>query len=186
MPKARRRKVDPADRLSDLQERILHWIYLNQPPCGPQGFAPWNPSLFIGENPTPSQTNALSTTLKRLEERGLLNRYSITYKNDQMVRMVWGKVAKGRIRTSHVQLNREGFLFVESLFIKELGPDGEEIMAKRDQQKLQYRVEGLRFALNLINERIQQGMDADAERVARRARFAVTECLNQLADMEGG
>lgn len=178
-----RRKVDPTERLSEQMREILLWVYENQPERGPQGFVPWHPSVFIGENPTPSQSTALSTTLKRLEERGLLNRYSITYKDGQMVRMVWGQVAKDRIRTTHVQLSREGFRFVESLVDKDFDPkDG----ANQEQRKAQRQAEGLRLALGLITERIGQGMDDEAERDARRARLAVAESLNQLVAKDRG
>ncbi len=183
MPKTRR-KVDPADRLSDLQERILRWVYENQTVRGPQGYVPWRPSVFIGESPTQAQSNALSTSLKRLEERGLLHRYSITYKDDVMTGMVWGQVSLGRIRTSHVQLSREGFRLVESLVDKDFDLKEDEV--KRERRKAQRQAEGLRFALDLINERIAQGMDDDAKRDASRARLAVVECLNQLADTERG
>ncbi len=179
-----RRKVDPTDRLSDLQERILRWVYENQPERGPQGFVPWHPSVFIGQNPTQAQSNALSTSLKRLEERGLLHRYSIAYRDGVMTGMVWGQVSLGRIRTSHVQLSREGFRFAESLVDKDFDPKEDE--AKQEQRKAQRQAEGLRFALDLINERIEQGMDNAAERDARRARLAVVECLNQLVDTARG
>lgn len=184
MPKTRRRKVDPADRLSDLQERILRWVYGNQPERGPQGFVPWRPSVFIGESPTQAKSNALSTSLKRLEERGLLLRYSITYKDGEMIGMVWGQVSLGRIRTTHVQLTREGFRLAESLVDKDFDPEKDR--ATQEHRKLQNRAEGLRLALDLINERIAQGVGDAAERAARRARFAVIECLNQLTAMDEG
>ncbi len=178
-----RRKVAPADRLSDLQERILRWVYENQPERGPQGFVPWRPSVFY-RDPTQAQSNALSTSLRRLEERGLLHRYSGVFKDDQIIHLVWAQVAKGRIRTSHVQLTHEGFRFVENLDGK--GPNSENGEAKREQRKAQRQAEGLHLALDLINERIAQGMDDDAERDARRARLAVAESLNQLVAKNRG
>lgn len=176
MAKTRRRKVDPSERLSTQMLEVLRWAYDNHM-GDPQKFVPWSPSAFIGENPSQSKSNALSTSLKRLEERGLLIRYSITYKDNIITRLVWPQVAEGRIRTSHVQLTSDGFSFVESLIHDDIDPEKEE--ADRQRYLLKRRAEGLRIALGLINERIEQGMDSDAERDARRARLAVAESLNQ-------
>lgn len=191
MPK-KRRKTEPTARLSEQMIEVLQWVYKNQQTplsrdgsmsFDPQKYVPWRPSDFIGENPTPSKSNTLSTSLKRLEERGLLIRYSGDIRDGRIARLVWAQVAKGRIRTSHVQLTRDGSLYVQSLNEEDF--DIEEYEAGYERGKAKVQAQGLRLALNLINERIEKGMDAAAERDAFRARAAVTQSLNQLKDKYG-
>ena len=190
---ANKRKTEPTERLSEQMIEVLQWVYKNQQTrlsrdgsmsFDPQKHVPWRPSAFIGENPTPSKSNALSTTLKRLEERGLLVRYSITYKNNIITRLVWAQVAEGRMRTTHVGLTRDGSLYVESLNDEDF--DLEEYEAEYEHGKAKKQAQGLRLALGLINERIEKGTNDAVERDAWTARAAVIRSLNQLKAKYGG
>ncbi len=182
MPK-NHRKTDPTARLSEQMKEVLLWVYSYEPPePEPQlysqtatgelvvstdrlvnSFAPWRPSVFIGENPTPSKTTALSNTLKRLEERGLLNRYSFIYKNGVMVRLALLRGKGKRMRTTHVNLTRNGAMFVESL---KGDFNLEEYEKQREQRKLGSQVVGLGFASKLLYReqlRLMEERDSSAE-----------------------
>lgn len=171
MPKTRR-KTDPTARLSDQMREVLLWAYNYKPPeREPQTYAwtakgeilvspgltlsrvadnyvPWSPSAFIGENPTPSKSTTLSNTLKRLEERGLLRRYSVTTKGGEVAGVVRIGSNSTRTRTTHVQLTDKGRLFVRSLS-DDFNLD--EYEAKEEHRKIEKQAEGLRFALALLS-----------------------------------
>jgi DNA-binding MarR family transcriptional regulator len=190
----KRRKADPTARVSEQMKAVLLWVYNYERPEPTPGtytrtatgeivvhgferlveiLAPWQPSVFIGENPTPSKSTTLSNTLKRLEERGLLNRYSV---KDGVVTRLRGKGM--RMRTTHLYLTHQGSLFAQSLTYDDF--DLEEHNTHQDHLKLERQVEGLRFALTLIRERVKQGKGDDAEQDARNAWSAVNESLKQL------
>lgn len=198
MAKARR-KVAPTARLSEQMKEVLLWVYNYERPEPTSGtytrtatgeivvtlgldrlveiFAPWQPSVFIGENPTPSKSTTLSNTLKRLEERGLLNRYSVIYKDGVVTRMARLRGKGMRMRTTHVDLSHQGSLFAQSLAHDDF--DLEEHKAHQDRLKVERQVHGLRFALTLIRERVKQGNGDDAEQDARNAWSAVNESLKR-------
>lgn len=140
-----RRKTDPTARLSEQMKEVLLWVHKKQP--DPQDYVPWQPSIFLSENPTPSKSTALSNTLKRLEERRLLERYSITYKDDEIVRMAYGRL-NVRMRTTHVKLSAKGFFFVESLIHDDFNFHDYEAQIERRQEER--KINGLRFASTLL------------------------------------
>ncbi len=201
-----RRKVAPTARLSEQMKEVLLWVYNYERPEPTsrtftrtatgwgvvtfglnwvvEMFAPWQPSVFIGENPTPSKSTTLSNTLKRLEERGLLNRYSVIYKDGVVTRMARLRGKGMRMRTTHVDLSHQGSLFAHSLAHDDFDLEGDK--AHQDRLKVERQVEGLRFALTLIRERVKQGRGDDAEQDARNAWSAVTESLKQLVAKSAG
>ncbi len=201
-----RRKVAPTARLSEQMKEVLLWVYnyerperksitLNSPATGEivvtfglnwvvEIFSPWQPSVFIGENPTPSKSTTLSNTLKRLEERGLLNRYSVIYKDGAVTRMARLRGKGMRMRTTHVELSHQGSLFAQSLAHDDFDLEAHE--TDQDRLKVERQAEGLRVALNLIRERIDRNTDDDAEQEAHLAWDAVTESLKQLVAKSAG
>jgi len=180
-----RRKVDPTDRLSEQMIEVLRWAHDNHM-GDPQKFVPWKPSALIGENPSPSKSNALSTSLKRLEERGLLVRYSITYRDNIITRLVWAHVAESRIRTTHLQLTRAGFRFVESLSHDDIDIEKEEI--DRERRKLERRAENLRFAFTLLHrEKLKLMIENDpSSQILTTNLDAINKSLEELSKAELG
>lgn len=217
-----RRKTEPTARLSEQMKEVLLWVYRYEPPeTEPQSFtqtaageivvstdrlvnrfAPWRPSVFIGEKPTPSKRTTLSNTLKRLEERGLLNRYSVAYKDGVMTRLALLRGKNEHMRTTHVDLTRNGALFALSL--TEDGFDLEEHEAQKEHRLMKNQAEGLAFAskllyreqlmlmkergsssemlenLDRINSELEQLPKHELETKARQALSAVRDSLREL------
>lgn len=197
MPKARRRKVDPAERLSDQMRDILLWAYrykLAEPRAESsdsltkyvdEKLVPWRPSEIVGGDLTPSKRITLSNTLKRLEERGLLVRYSVGYKNGKATRMAKVSDLNNRARTTHVGLTTAGSLRV--IKITDPSFDLAETEAKKKRRLLESRVEGLDFALTLLHrERVKQMVEAGVEPVGEMLQSleAINKSLEQMAKGE--
>jgi hypothetical protein len=139
---------------------------------------PWQPSVFIGENPTSSQRIVLSNTLKRLEERGLIYRYSVLFKDDMAVQITPGNGTKERIRTTHFQLSAAGDLFAASLR-GEL--DLEEHSTAKTRRQLEARAAGLKFALLMLDRERLKHVDNDT---AHRRLEQIAEKLEVLTEYE--
>lgn len=203
MPKTRRRKVDPTERLSDQMRDILLRIYSYEHPEPTPGtyittstgenlvkpnltlnrlveaFMPWRPNEIIGDNPTPSKTAGLSSALKRLDERGLLKRFSVVYnKGGEVTRMAVLSDRPERLRTTHVRLTREGVLFVRSLINNDV--DLEAGKRKEEWHKLERQARGLSLAMEVLKERILQRTGDEAGENALLAWKVVNETLNQI------
>jgi hypothetical protein len=191
----KRGKTGPTARLSEQMKQVLLWVYnYERPESAPQtyittlagimlnnivdGFVPWRPSEFLGEKPTPSKTATLSNALKRLDERGLLNRYSVISKAGKVIRMTLLKDRGERMQTSHVNLTREGAVFVQALAHDDF--DLELDQARRVQATLERQEFGLRLAVGLLRERINEDRNDDGEQEAHLALSAVEESLNQV------
>ncbi len=199
----KRRKNEPTARLSEQMKEVLLWAFNYQNPVAePTGpgfslrvihepikpragipldylvndrFAPWRPRVFIGDKPTQSKITALSNTLKRLEERGLVDRYSVGFdKNGRVTRIVSGRDENRRTRTTHVNLTQEGLQLAKNL----AGIDFGERTNERD--KVADLAEGLRVAMDLLNERLEQATTSEAKIDAQFALTAVEESLKQL------
>lgn len=202
----RKRKSTPTSRLSEQMREVLLWVYNyerpeleNEPGATPTrnaageivsitvsfsldrqaaNLVPWQTSVFLGKSPTQSQRNALSKTLKRLEERGLIYRYSVVYKDDVAVEITQHRGASDRIRTTHLQLSAAGSLLAESLRGE---IDLEEHESGKKRHKLEARAAGLEFALLLLQrERLQH---VDNETAARRL-SEIAERLSSLTEEE--
>lgn len=209
MPKTRRRKVDPTERLSDQMRDILLRVYnYERPEPVPQTyittltgetlvvpritldrivdtFMPWRPNEIIGDNPTPSKTAALSSALKRLDERGLLDRLSVVYnKAGKVTRMAVVSDRPERLRTTHVRLTREGTAFTRSLIRDDV--DLEADKRKEEWRKLERQVRGLSLALDVLKERIEQRTGDEAGENAYLGWKVVNETLDQVvAEIRG-
>jgi DNA-binding MarR family transcriptional regulator len=154
----KRRKSDPVSRLSEQQKAILSWmgknysehIGLERPGNSTLTnvlMLPWEPSLFIGENPTPSKRAALSASLRGLAERGLVERLGTT----------------GRGRTTYVSLTKPGRLVAEKLINQSFNPANYE--REGELSNLERRIEGLQIAKRILDKAL---WEVD---ISRRAGF---------------
>ncbi len=195
-----RRKSASTPRLSEQQRAVLLWAYdYERPVPQPQTYTrtgdtltfpapnldrlaenlvPWQPSVFIGEKPTPSQRTSLSNTLKRLEERGLIYRYSVLYKKGVATQVTRKRGTKDQTRTTHFQLSAAGDLFAASLR-GEL--DLEEHSTAKTRRQLEARAAGLEFALLLLDRERLKHVDNDT---ARRRVEQIAEKLEAISEYE--
>lgn len=205
----RRRKVDPTERLSDQMRDILLRVYNYERPEPAPGtylrtatgeilvnpemtlnrivetFMPWRPSEIIGVDPTPSKTAALSNALKRLDERGLLDRLSVVYNKDgKVTRMAMVSDRPERMRTTHVRLTGEGVAFARSLIHDDV--DLEADKRKEEWRKVERQVRGLSLALDVLKERIEQRTGDETGENAYLGWKVVNETLDQIiAEIRG-
>lgn len=187
-------KVDPTERLSDQMRDILLWAYTYKP-AEPKAessdsltkyvdekLVPWRPSEIVGSDLTPSKRITLSNTLKRLEERGLLVRYSVGYKNGVANRMAIIGNLNGRARTTHVGLTGAGSLRVLEMTDPDF--DRADLEAKKGRRLLESHVEGLNFALTLLHrERVSQMVEAGVEPADKMLQSldAINKSLEEMA-----
>lgn len=145
-------------------------------------FVPWQPRALIGENPTPSKITALSNTLRRLEERGLLNRYSVGLSKDGLVtRIISGKDANNRTRTTHVNLTHSGFDLASSL--SPVSFSIEEYENQKTHREMKDQAEGLRFASALLRREYLKRIAVHGAEAETNAELdAINERLGQLPE----
>lgn len=178
MAKARR-KADATERLSEQQKDILLWAYRYEPEPPRAGetvtfaptslyvsgdglpvyrkppssvFVPWRSTSFLGRKPTPSERANLPVSLKRLDERGLLKRYNLTFSNGAVNRMTLLEGEHDRARTTHLQLTAEGISLAEALASENAKADENQA---RKLELAEYR-EGLYFARALVDRERQR------------------------------
>jgi hypothetical protein len=145
------------------------------------GLVPWHPDEHIKGEATPGKRNTLSDTLKRLEERALLRRHTVTHKGGAVTRVGLSKANGGR--TTHVRLTAAGVLFVRSL---QGTLDLEEHATAKTRRHLEARAAGLRLARGIIAARVKERAGGAAEHEARLAFDAVHGSLLELvARLEG-
>jgi DNA-binding MarR family transcriptional regulator len=154
----KRRKVDPTSRLGQQQKDILVWMAKNyslhigmEPPGNPDLatvlFLPWEPAAFLRESPTAGERAGLSTSLRKLAERGLIERTGSDLGH----------------RTAWVAFTKQGRLLAEKLINEDFDPAEHDRAGER--MNLDSRIDGLRLAAKLLNRLVLH------EETHRRAQF---------------
>lgn len=187
------RRGDPTERLSDQMKAILRRVYTYEPsepiPASndsmtryvAEKFIPWRPSEFADGALTPSKRITLSNTLRRLEERGLLVRYSVSYKNGVVTRMAIVGNLNERARTTHIGGTRAGSLVALDMIDSSF--DLDEYAGGEKRRRLNMRVEGLAFAFKLV-ERERFAQMAEHNEAAQKSLELINQHLEQMTEAE--
>jgi DNA-binding MarR family transcriptional regulator len=96
-------------------------------------FLPWEPAAFLRESPTAGERAGLSTSLRKLAERGLIERTGSDLGH----------------RTAWVAFTKQGRLLAEKLINEDFDPAEHDRAGER--MNLDSRIDGLLLATKLLN-----------------------------------